>query len=77
MCNHHEWAKLSNTGNEDDDVKSRIMNILTLNANARGLPDEAKRWNPQDDLADVTNEVKAASSKYLKDDTLKIQRIRA
>ena len=63
--------------NEDDDVKSRIMNILTLNANARGLPDEAKRWNPQDDLADVTNEVKAASSKYLKDDTLKIQRIRA
>lgn len=64
--------------NKDDDVKSRIVNVLTLNANARGRSeDEAKKWNPQDDLADVTDEVKAASSKYLRDDTLKIQRMRA
>ena len=63
--------------NKDNDVKSRIMNVLTLNANARGRSDEAKKWNPQDDLADVTDEVKAASSKYLRDDTLKIQRLRA
>jgi len=63
--------------NKDDDVKSRVVKILTLNANARGRTDKAKAWNPQDDLADITDEVKAASSKYLKDDTLKIQRIRA
>ena len=63
--------------NKDSDVKSRIMNILSLNANSRGRSDDTKKWNPRDDLADVTDEVKAASSKYLKDDTLKIQRTRA
>lgn len=63
--------------NKDNNVKSRIVNVLTLNANARGRSDEGKKWNPQDDLTDVNDEVKAASSKYLKDDTLKIQRMRA
>lgn len=60
------------------DIKDHVVSVLSIDATARGRQDdEKKRWNPQDDLADVTDEVRSASDKYLRDETIKIQRVRA